>query len=200
MSLPEPFSGSSSSCRSCPASEPRAPSVWRFTSSRHPREDAEHLCDAIRDVKEHVTYCSTCNNITDTDPCAFCTGATRDQRLICVVEEPQNVTVVEKTREFRGLLIRALGSVQEMSRGTEPPSQPLFPLPGRPFGRDRIPILFRCPTLRTPVRLRYPRRSCNGAPTPVGLAPHSTWRAGLHTAFPIKGILTAQLTGRGAVR
>ena len=57
----------------------------------------------MRDVKELVTYCSICNNITDADPCAFCTSATRDRRAICVVEEAQNVSVIEKTREFRGL-------------------------------------------------------------------------------------------------
>ena len=74
-----------------------------FHILKNPREDAEHLCDAIREVKERVTYCSVCNNITDIDPCAFCTSATRDQRLICVVEEPQNVNVVEKTREFKGV-------------------------------------------------------------------------------------------------
>src|SRR5207253_8873839 len=69
----------------------------------------------IRDVKERVTYCSTCNNITEHDPCVFCTSASRDQRVICVVEEPQNVSVVEKTREFRGLyhvLMGALSPVQ----------------------------------------------------------------------------------------
>jgi recombination protein RecR len=53
-------------------------------------------------VKERVTYCSVCNNITDIDPCAFCTGGVRDERIICVVEDAQNVTVIEKTREFRG--------------------------------------------------------------------------------------------------
>src|SRR4030095_2346986 len=74
-----------------------------FHVLKNPREDADRLCEAIRDVKDHVTYCSTCNNITDADPCAYCTSVTRDQRLICVVEEPQNVSVVEKTREFRGL-------------------------------------------------------------------------------------------------
>src|SRR5687767_15825394 len=61
-----------------------------FHVLKTPREDAERLCDAIRDVKERVTYCSTCNNITDADPCGFCTSASRDQRMICVVEEPQN--------------------------------------------------------------------------------------------------------------
>ena len=74
-----------------------------FHLLKNPREDAERLCDAIRDVKEHVTYCSICNNITDADPCVFCAGGSRDERVICVVEEAQNVSVIEKTREFRGL-------------------------------------------------------------------------------------------------
>ena len=74
-----------------------------FHILKNTRDEAERLCDAIRDVKERVTYCSTCNNITDQDPCTYCTSASRDQRIICVVEEPQNVSVVEKTREFRGL-------------------------------------------------------------------------------------------------
>ena len=72
-----------------------------FHMLRNPREDADRLCEAIRDVKERVTYCSVCNNITDSDPCPFCSGG-RDNRQICVVEEPQNVSVVEKTREFKG--------------------------------------------------------------------------------------------------
>ena len=74
-----------------------------FHILKNPRDEAERLCDAIREVKERVTYCSTCNNITDRDPCVFCTNPSRDQRVICVVEEPQNVSVVEKTREFRGV-------------------------------------------------------------------------------------------------
>jgi len=74
-----------------------------FHVLKTPREDAERLCQAIRDVKERVTYCSTCNNITDVDPCTYCSSPTRDQRLICVVDEPQNVAVVEKTREFKGV-------------------------------------------------------------------------------------------------
>jgi recombination protein RecR len=74
-----------------------------FHVLKNPRDDAERLCEAIRDVKERVTYCSKCNNITDVDPCPFCTSESRDQRTICVVEEPQNVSVVEKTREFKGV-------------------------------------------------------------------------------------------------
>jgi recombination protein RecR len=73
-----------------------------FHILRTPREDAERLCEAVRDVKERVTYCSVCNNITDADPCIYCTSPARDVRIICVVEEPQNVSVVEKTGGFKG--------------------------------------------------------------------------------------------------
>jgi recombination protein RecR len=85
-----------------------------FHVLKTPRADAEQLCDAIRDVKERVTYCSTCNNITDADPCVFCTNAARDHRQICVVEEPQNVTVVEKTREFRGVYHVLMGALSPL--------------------------------------------------------------------------------------
>ena len=103
MSLPEPFSRLIEQLQQLPGIGAKGAQRLAFYVLRNPREDAERLCEAIRDVKERVTYCSTCNNITATDPCMYCTGASRDQRLICVVEEPQNVMVVEKTREFRGL-------------------------------------------------------------------------------------------------
>jgi recombination protein RecR len=85
-----------------------------FHVLKTPREDAERLCDAIRDVKDRITYCSVCNNITDIDPCAFCADTSRDQRLICVVEEPQNVHVVEKTGGFRGVYHVLLGSLSPL--------------------------------------------------------------------------------------
>src|SRR5262245_43756577 len=68
-----------------------------------PREEADRLCQAVRELKQRVTYCSICNNITDIDPCYYCTQPQRDHRLICVVEEPQNVSAVEKTRDFKGV-------------------------------------------------------------------------------------------------
>ena len=64
-------------------------------------EDALALADAIRDAKEKIRECSVCHNITDTDPCVYCTNPDRDQGLICVVEDPQNVAAVEKTH-FKG--------------------------------------------------------------------------------------------------
>jgi recombination protein RecR len=66
-------------------------------------EDAERLIEAIREVKEKIKFCSICNNLTDVDPCRYCASTTRDQSVICVVEEPHNLVAVEKTREYHGL-------------------------------------------------------------------------------------------------
>jgi recombination protein RecR len=85
-----------------------------FHVLRTPREEAERLCDAIRVVKDRVTYCSICSNITDADPCAFCADDTRDRRVICVVEEPQNVHVVEKTGGFRGTYHVLMGAISPL--------------------------------------------------------------------------------------
>jgi recombination protein RecR len=85
-----------------------------FHILKNPRDEAEQLCNAVRDVKEQVTYCSVCNNITASDPCGFCTGAARDRRVICVVEEAQNVMVVEKTREFKGLYHVLMGTLSPL--------------------------------------------------------------------------------------
>ncbi len=85
-----------------------------FHILKTPREDAERLIEAIRDVKDRVTYCSVCNNITVSDPCAVCANPSRDHRTICVVEEPQNVSVVEKTREFRGAYHVLMGTLSPL--------------------------------------------------------------------------------------
>jgi recombination protein RecR len=74
-----------------------------FYLLRVDREQAFALSDAIREAKEKVRECSVCNNITDTDPCHFCTSATRNRSVICVVEEATNIQSVEKTRQFNGL-------------------------------------------------------------------------------------------------
>lgn len=86
-----------------------------FHLLRQPRDDVEALIAAIRDVKERITYCSICHNITDADPCCYCTDDDRDRRVICVVEDPHNVTAVERTREFNGtyhVLMGALSPLQ----------------------------------------------------------------------------------------
>src|SRR5437867_5718280 len=66
-------------------------------------EDAEALAAAVRDVKASLRLCSVCNNITDVDPCVYCTSPTRNQRLVCVVEEPTNIAAIEKSKHFNGV-------------------------------------------------------------------------------------------------
>jgi recombination protein RecR len=74
-----------------------------FHILRSSDEDAEALAAAVRDVKASLRLCSVCNNITDVDPCAYCTSPTRSQRTVCVVEEPTNIAAIEKTRHFNGV-------------------------------------------------------------------------------------------------
>jgi len=66
-------------------------------------EDAQELASAILQVKESLHLCSICNNITDVDPCVYCSSPTRNQRLVCVVEEPTNIAAIEKTRSYQGV-------------------------------------------------------------------------------------------------
>ncbi|MBZ5500970.1 MAG: recombination mediator RecR [Acidobacteriia bacterium] len=74
-----------------------------FYLLRVDREQALALSDAIRDAKDKIRHCSVCNNLTDADPCLFCTNSTRNRSMICVVEEATNIQAVEKTRQFNGL-------------------------------------------------------------------------------------------------
>jgi len=74
-----------------------------FHILRASEEDAAALVEAVRDVKAHLRLCSRCNNITDVDPCAYCSSPTRNQRLICVVEEPTSIAAIEKTRNYNGV-------------------------------------------------------------------------------------------------
>ena len=75
------------------------------------REEVDALCAAIQTVKDRVSNCSICANITDVDPCAYCSSVDRDGRIICVVEQPENVTSVEKTRGFRGRYHVLMGAI-----------------------------------------------------------------------------------------
>lgn len=74
-----------------------------FHILRSSDDDAEALASAVRDLKAQLRLCSICNNITDIDPCSYCTNPTRNHRLVCVVEEPTNIAAIEKTKHFNGV-------------------------------------------------------------------------------------------------
>jgi recombination protein RecR len=85
-----------------------------FHILRSSDEDADALATAVRDLKANLRLCSLCNNITDVDPCAYCTSATRNQRLICVVEEPTNIAAIEKTKHFNGVFHVLHGAISPL--------------------------------------------------------------------------------------
>jgi recombination protein RecR len=114
MSLPDPLVRLIEELQRLPGIGPKGAQRLAFHILKAPREQAERLADALRDVKTSVTYCSICNNITDADPCAFCRSDERDHHVICVVEEPQNVAAVEKTREFKGVYHVLMGALSPL--------------------------------------------------------------------------------------
>jgi recombination protein RecR len=114
VSLPDPLLRLIEQLQRLPGIGPKGAQRLAFHILKTPREEADRLVDAVRDVKERVTYCSTCNNITDVDPCAFCSRSDRDHHVICVVEEPQNVGAIEKTRDFKGVYHVLMGAISPL--------------------------------------------------------------------------------------
>ena len=119
MARPDPLAALVEALQRLPGIGPRSAQRVAFHLLKTPRDEVDALCDAMRFVKEHVTYCSTCNNITEIDPCIYCTAADRDGRVICVVEQPENVSAVEKTRGFRGRYHVLMGAIAPL-RGIGP--------------------------------------------------------------------------------
>ena len=86
-----------------------------FHIVRASSSEARGLAESILNVTVSIRYCSVCYNITDVDPCFYCTDPLRDRGLICVLEEPHNVIAVEKTREYRGLYHVLLGVLSPLN-------------------------------------------------------------------------------------
>jgi len=114
MSLPSPLVRLIEELQRLPGIGPKGAQRLAFHILRTPRDETDRLVEAVRDVKDHVTYCSSCNNITDVDPCAFCSAEDRNHNVICVVEEPQNVTAIERTREFKGVYHVLMGALSPL--------------------------------------------------------------------------------------
>ena len=97
-----------------PSIGPKSARRLAFHLLKQSRDEVDQLCDAIRDLKELISYCSVCSNITDRDPCFYCTDHSRDRRIICVVETPHNVAAVERTRDFKGAYHVLMGALSPL--------------------------------------------------------------------------------------
>jgi recombination protein RecR len=111
MSRPDPLAELVAALQRLPGIGARSAQRLAYHLLKTPREDVDALAAAMTAVKERVTYCSTCGNITDVDPCAYCTASDRDSRVVCVVEQPENVGAVERTRGFRGRYHVLMGAI-----------------------------------------------------------------------------------------
>lgn len=86
-----------------------------FHMLRRPVDEVEQFADALREVKQKIVFCTTCNNLTDVDPCLYCSNPKRDRSVICVIEEPYNLVAIEKTRSYKGLYHILHGTLSPMS-------------------------------------------------------------------------------------
>jgi recombination protein RecR len=90
-----------------------------FHILRSPEADVERLIEALHEVKQRISECAVCNNLTDVNPCRFCSLPTRDRSMLCVVEQPYDLVAVEKTRSYQGLYHVLHGSLSPI-RGVRP--------------------------------------------------------------------------------
>jgi len=86
-----------------PGVGPKSAQRLTYYLLRAPQDEARALAQAILEVKEKITFCSICQNVTDSDPCLICANAERDSSLLCVVEEPLDILALERTRSYNGL-------------------------------------------------------------------------------------------------
>jgi recombination protein RecR len=113
--------------------------------------DARALADAILVLRAKLHLCSVCNNITDVDPCIYCSSAVRDQHIVCVVEEPTNIATIEKTRSYNG--------VYHVLHGT------LSPIGG--VGPEQLRIANLLTRLATPPATTVPSLSATAEATSI---------------------------------
>ena len=99
----EPMARLIDELRKLPGVGTKSAQRFAFHILRASDHDAAALSQAILTLKQHLKLCSICNNITDVDPCAYCTSPSRNQHLICILEEPTNINAIEKTRTYTGV-------------------------------------------------------------------------------------------------
>jgi len=90
-------------------------------------EEAMKLSDAIRDVKTRIRHCTVCFNLTEQDPCSICSDASRDQGLVCIVEQPKDLLALESAALYRGVYHVLLGRIAPLE-GVEPGDLTIDPL------------------------------------------------------------------------
>ena len=149
----EPMARLIDELRKLPGVGTKSAQRYAFHILRSSDHDATSLADAIRALKQHLHLCSVCNNITDIDPCVYCTNPARNQRLICVVEEPTNINAIEKTRTYSGVYHVLHGTLSPVN-GVGPEQLRLRNLWPRLSDAEEL-ILATSPTVEGEATARY---------------------------------------------
>ena len=111
---PEPVARLIDALQRLPGIGPRTAQRLTFFLLKRPADEVRELADSLLSVKLSIVHCGHCFNVTDTDPCRICADPTRDSRLLCVVEEPNDLLAVERTGEFRGRYHVLLGALSPL--------------------------------------------------------------------------------------
>jgi recombination protein RecR len=119
MDVAEPVSRLIDQLKKLPGVGPKSAQRLAFFILKMEQNDATALAESILEVKRSIRRCSVCNNLTDVDPCQFCTHPSRSDRVLCIVEESNNIVPVEKTHEFKGRYHVLMGSISPL-RGVSP--------------------------------------------------------------------------------
>jgi recombination protein RecR len=129
---------------------------------RSDNQDAERISALLAELKQKVRFCSECGSITESDQCAICKDPARTRDVICVVEQPQDVIVMERTRHYRGLY-HVLHGVLSPVDGIGPENLNLRTLPPRVrAGKIRELIVATNPTVEGDATALYIARSIEG--------------------------------------
>ena len=111
---PEPFARLIDALQRLPGIGPKTAQRLTFFLLKRPAAEVRELAESLLAVKERIVHCRTCFNVTDEDPCRLCADPARDPRVLCVVEEPNDLLAMERTGEFRGRYHVLLGALSPL--------------------------------------------------------------------------------------
>ena len=111
---PEPVARLIDALQRLPGIGPKTAQRLTFYLLKRSTDEVRELGDALRSMKEKITYCRICFNVTDDDPCRICEDPRRDSNVICIVEEPNDLLAMERTGEYRGLYHVLLGALSPL--------------------------------------------------------------------------------------
>jgi recombination protein RecR len=137
---PEPVARLIEALQRLPGIGPKTAQRLTFFLLKRSPDEVRELGDALIAVKEKITYCRTCFNVTDDDPCRICSDPRRDEHVICVVEEPNDLLAMERTGEYRGRYHVLLGALSPLD-GIGPDDLKIRELLARLEGRDTTEVI-----------------------------------------------------------